>query len=253
MTFLEPVIPNERDILCGRGSSCNKYPGNQNFRFLVAVHLPKYTSKKTSKKQKSLIIRNVVKDLENNQSRFLKEGMGGWFVLEPKQVKAKVGHAMRDAAAEMERCLKKIQEKELNINSGTKHAISKKTSELYQPSLFSSLCPCSTEDLGSNKSIADNSSHPSEVSVSSDSDNPFSLDDFLDSESSASSDSLSLDEFFNSSEFNVLSSSSDSSSLLENTEPNTSEIIEKILTDPTAGTSSKAVSTGPLEEGSMRI
>jgi len=101
------VTPRDVDILCGRGSTCFKHIGNQNFRFIVSVHLPKYTDPLTTRKEKGIIIQNIVNDLHDEGRRFLKEGLNGWFILSHKDAKYKVGHALRDAASEMKKYLKR--------------------------------------------------------------------------------------------------------------------------------------------------
>jgi len=99
------VTPTKNDILCGRGNTCYEHIGNQRFRVIIAVHLPKYTDPKTTRQQKTLLIQKMVEEMYLDGSRFLRENAGGWCVLSRVEAQAKVGHALRDSAAEMRRCL----------------------------------------------------------------------------------------------------------------------------------------------------
>mmetsp|Transcript_13701 Transcript_13701/g.20868 ORF Transcript_13701/g.20868 Transcript_13701/m.20868 type:complete len:222 (-) Transcript_13701:43-708(-) len=100
------VTPNDGDILCGRGHNCYNHKGNQNFRVVIAMHLPKYAHPKTSRKEKTLIVQSIVDEISSGQRRFLREGVVGWYVLNKEEGKKKVGHALRDALSEMKRTLK---------------------------------------------------------------------------------------------------------------------------------------------------
>eukprot|EP00547_Thalassionema_nitzschioides_P006281 CAMPEP_0194221170 /NCGR_PEP_ID=MMETSP0156-20130528/30035_1 /TAXON_ID=33649 /ORGANISM="Thalassionema nitzschioides, Strain L26-B" /LENGTH=176 /DNA_ID=CAMNT_0038951485 /DNA_START=12 /DNA_END=542 /DNA_ORIENTATION=+ len=101
----ESVLPTPKDVLCGRGVTCYQHEGNQQFRTIIALHLPKYTHAKTSRHQKTLIIQNIV-DLQFHEGvRFLKEFDSGWVVLTRNESTIKVGQSLRDAAAKMNRCL----------------------------------------------------------------------------------------------------------------------------------------------------
>jgi len=121
------TFPTDGDVLCGRGSTCYKHVGNQNFRFIIAVHLPKYTDPLTTRKEKGIMIQKIVNDLLNEGRRFLKEGITGWEVLCHKEAKYKVGHALRDAASEMKKYLKKHSDAKKTKRSRSKENTSDST------------------------------------------------------------------------------------------------------------------------------
>mmetsp|Transcript_10702 Transcript_10702/g.16398 ORF Transcript_10702/g.16398 Transcript_10702/m.16398 type:complete len:216 (-) Transcript_10702:87-734(-) len=162
MPVHDVLIPNDMDVLCGRGSTCYKHPGNQHFRVVIAVHLPKYANPDTSRKEKTSLIQKIVNDLQYKEnSRFLREGEGGWYCLNINEAKAKVGHAMRDAAAEMKRCLKRKHVRGLKIIADEVQSTKTKSldSRQEQPMSMPSLCISGADDIDdslSDSSISDN-------------------------------------------------------------------------------------------------
>jgi len=111
-TMLPVVVPRKHDILLGRGKTRNDHPGNQRFRCIIHLNIPRYADASSSsfqhKKNKTKIIRSIVDDLRREGCRFLKqdEDSGVWSdVSSDREAKRKVGHALRDASAEMYECL----------------------------------------------------------------------------------------------------------------------------------------------------
>eukprot|EP00546_Thalassionema_frauenfeldii_P008201 CAMPEP_0178914350 /NCGR_PEP_ID=MMETSP0786-20121207/11378_1 /TAXON_ID=186022 /ORGANISM="Thalassionema frauenfeldii, Strain CCMP 1798" /LENGTH=228 /DNA_ID=CAMNT_0020587251 /DNA_START=96 /DNA_END=782 /DNA_ORIENTATION=+ len=102
-----PVItPNDDDILCGRGSINFEHEGNKKFRVFIAMHLPKYANHKTSRKEKTSLVRSIVEEIKRGKRRFLKKEGGEWRILSPREAGKKVGHALRDATSTMQRHLR---------------------------------------------------------------------------------------------------------------------------------------------------
>ena len=93
------------DILCGRTSTAFNNVGNRRFRTVINQHMNKYRTA-PSRHQRSMVILEVTQILQNDLgARFLKRGkiMNGkptYIEMDEKQVRDKVGHALRDLAAQ---------------------------------------------------------------------------------------------------------------------------------------------------------
>jgi hypothetical protein len=66
------VVPEPRDILCGRGITCHQHQGNKLLRQLIDRNLPKYTVA-DSKSDKSSILREIIRNILQQGGRFLKK------------------------------------------------------------------------------------------------------------------------------------------------------------------------------------
>jgi hypothetical protein len=66
------VVPEHRDVLCGRGTECQKHDGNQYLKSLIDRHLPKYAQAE-NKSEKSLILREIIRSIIMRGGRFLKK------------------------------------------------------------------------------------------------------------------------------------------------------------------------------------
>jgi hypothetical protein len=112
ITMATRIIPTTNDILLGRGKTYHNHRGNQRFRAIIAVHIPKYSDEETTRKQKTRIVQSIVEDMYNDGCRFLKQDGKStlWHDVEFHNAKKKVGHALRDATAEMHRSLKRASE-----------------------------------------------------------------------------------------------------------------------------------------------
>lgn len=100
---------NEHDVVCSRGKVFYNLPGNIRFRKTVRAYIPMYLAA-SSKTDKSAIIdgiidATVIVDVINGSTRFLKyhPRTHVWSVMRYDQVRDKVGHALREAAYDMER------------------------------------------------------------------------------------------------------------------------------------------------------
>jgi hypothetical protein len=94
------VLPSQRDILCGK-TSTNKHPGNVFFRQLILAKVDDYMLS-TKKAQKGSITADVLDELDQNGSRFMKldEKTKKWTVISTTQAREKVSHAIRDRVRE---------------------------------------------------------------------------------------------------------------------------------------------------------
>jgi len=93
--------PHDNDVLCGRGVTTNRHPGNESFRSLVNCNKELYVT--STKKQKMKISRSIVlavRSLEP-QGRFLEKDQqsGKWFDIGDKKAVEKTSQALRDGAA----------------------------------------------------------------------------------------------------------------------------------------------------------
>ena len=90
------------DIICGRCSKAFNHVGNRRFRVTIGLNLRRYVESPT-RREKSAVIQSVVDVLIREAgARFLKRSnneKGVYIVLDIKQVRQKVQHALRDAAA----------------------------------------------------------------------------------------------------------------------------------------------------------
>lgn len=95
------VMPTINDVVCGRGRTYDRLEGNQTFRRLVKAHATAYSnSHSTSCKRKSLIVKSIREELSKKEAmRFLKAENGVWHEMNEKEIKLKIGHALRDARA----------------------------------------------------------------------------------------------------------------------------------------------------------
>ena len=79
------------DIVCSRGKGYDDFPGNVEFRRIINEHAAAYSAKRTTRTDKSIIIRIIAKELLLHNIRFLKcKGDKGWVVLSEYEVNLKV-------------------------------------------------------------------------------------------------------------------------------------------------------------------
>lgn len=93
--------PHDNDVLCGRGVTTNRHPGNESFRSLVNCNKELYVS--STKKQKMKISRSIVQAVRSLEphGRFLEKDQqsGKWFDIGDKKAVEKTSQALRDGAA----------------------------------------------------------------------------------------------------------------------------------------------------------
>jgi len=87
------------DILCGRDKEAFRHVGNRRFRHVVKLNLVPYARAK-GRQDKSAVILSVIEQVREMGGRFVKRKKGGRVLVElsDKQVREKVGHAIRDMA-----------------------------------------------------------------------------------------------------------------------------------------------------------
>jgi hypothetical protein len=83
------------DVLCGRCKDAFNNIGNRRFRVTVSLWLSRYVNAPT-RQDKSLIINAIRELVRETGGRFLKHRNGGFGELSDKEIREKVGHALRD-------------------------------------------------------------------------------------------------------------------------------------------------------------
>jgi hypothetical protein len=108
------ILPNDNDILLGRGGRNNQHSGNEQLRELARQHTMQYCL--STKKEKSRLISKLVKTVHDMSppGRFLRndKASGSWVVVPLFVAKEKASQALRDAIAECEDRMKKSNESE---------------------------------------------------------------------------------------------------------------------------------------------
>lgn len=90
--------PNEMDVLCSKGKSVLKNPGNILFRERIEASTPTYAGS-TNKQEKMKITKDIVSYMQiKHGSRFLKKKGTGWVEINNLSARDKVSHALRFAA-----------------------------------------------------------------------------------------------------------------------------------------------------------
>lgn len=109
--FPKDFKPSSKDVICGRGKGTFAHTGNRRFRVIIAMNLEKYVLA-TSKSEKTYIVASIVKQIKEASPNggFLKKdsSTGQWMKMDDHLAKDKVGHALRDAATEAKKAVKKV-------------------------------------------------------------------------------------------------------------------------------------------------
>jgi len=106
------LTPTPNDVLCGRGPKSFKHPGNQRLRTLIVLSLERY-DRCESRKQKTLLIREIIQSILKGGGRFLKfdKTNDGWFDGGMQAARSRVGFAFRDARTpDKVKCIGKLKE-----------------------------------------------------------------------------------------------------------------------------------------------
>jgi len=100
------------DVICGRGSIPFNNIGNRRFRILISMNVRRY-NECDGRNRKGLYIRSLVRTFEQEVGiRFLKLKNGRLVQLTSRQIRQKVGHALRDVLAFQESQLQLEKERE---------------------------------------------------------------------------------------------------------------------------------------------
>jgi hypothetical protein len=93
-------LPDDYDVVCGRGKGNYNREGNKRFRAIVNEHIPVYMAAKT-KFEKGLVLNaiiDIVRSQNNGDTRFVKfSARNGWIEISDEHTREKVGHVMREA------------------------------------------------------------------------------------------------------------------------------------------------------------
>lgn len=97
-TSRQYVTPTDQDILCGRSRVAFERPANKKLRAIVFASLDRY--KKSSRSEKTVVIRSIIAALTVDGGRFLKfdTRKKSWYDGGQEAAKSRIGSAMRDAA-----------------------------------------------------------------------------------------------------------------------------------------------------------
>jgi len=103
---IDPTI-NALDVLCGRSKVAFHHAGNHRFRDIIASTIRMYKNA-TMKREKGQIVNFIMNEILSTGARFMKRDERGWVKLDARQIKDKIGHALRDAERDgKERVIKK--------------------------------------------------------------------------------------------------------------------------------------------------
>jgi len=106
-TLYDIEKPHNNDVLCGRGVTTNRHPGNEKFRALVGLNKELYVT--STKRQKMAISRSIVEAVRcmNPPGRFLEKSpdTGLYSDIGDKKAIEKTSQALRDGAASLRKQL----------------------------------------------------------------------------------------------------------------------------------------------------
>merc|ERR1712045_857486 len=96
----EICIPNDSDVLSGRGNGVGCHPGNHKFREIAKQYHPQYINGATTR-EKTQIVMNIMKKIESSGGRFLKldhknDYRGEWVCMTLDESRKKTAQAHRD-------------------------------------------------------------------------------------------------------------------------------------------------------------
>lgn len=99
------LIPNESDVLVGRGKGVQNSPGNIRYRHYILQYVPEYRRCK-GKVDRDLVMRKIIHLVEASGGRFLRDRKPGgaktatsaWEVLSEEEIVNKVKQAVKDMA-----------------------------------------------------------------------------------------------------------------------------------------------------------
>lgn len=103
----------KQDVLLGRGKCNFKHCGNIAYRMLIDTRLEKYIAS-DSRSEKTHMVVEVVESIFESGGRFLKQDVSlgdGWFVVDKKTAREKVGHSFRDAIKARNGVTARLEEK----------------------------------------------------------------------------------------------------------------------------------------------
>lgn len=109
--LVDIVDTNDQDVLCGRGGSALRHPGNRTYRQLVNMNKPLYST--CLKAEKLKISRSVVAAIREQNGRFLERASGAdpegegregsWYDIGDKKAVEKTSQALREGQPKLRR------------------------------------------------------------------------------------------------------------------------------------------------------
>jgi len=90
------VIPNNNDVLAGRGNGSNRHPGNWYYRAVVSDQKEEYA--KGSRMKKKVVIKRVLEQIQSRTppGRFLENVNGKWYCMKENYILRKIGQSLRE-------------------------------------------------------------------------------------------------------------------------------------------------------------
>lgn len=137
MTILpEEYVPSETTVICGRGPTVFKHPGNERFRRMVDECLQEYSNAVT-KMEKTFIVREIITQVRLGSPDgygFVKKDSrdGRWYVVDENFAREKTTQAFRDALHDQYKSsntAKKMKKRARRAYSSTNLMESRKTIE----------------------------------------------------------------------------------------------------------------------------
>jgi hypothetical protein len=96
-------VPDDTDIICGRGNAFCSRPGNKTFAAIIKENMQKYIDT-PQRNGRSLIVASALEQIFGAGCRFVKKDRktNQWYEMTSEQAHMKTGHALRDAIRYME-------------------------------------------------------------------------------------------------------------------------------------------------------
>lgn len=101
-------LPLKYDVLLGRGKPLQKYSGNLNYHYIVQMYHERYED--AAKGVKSELAMEIVKTIQAQGGRFLKQDTVGWTMITDEAARSKVSHTFRNHRIAARSAIKKAME-----------------------------------------------------------------------------------------------------------------------------------------------
>lgn len=88
------IVPGKFDVLLGRGKPLQKFSGNLNYHYVIEGYHDRYEA--AAKGVKAELAMEIVKKIDDQGGRFLKQDEAGWTVIANEAAKCKVSHTFRN-------------------------------------------------------------------------------------------------------------------------------------------------------------
>jgi len=93
-------LATENDIMCGRGKTYQKNPGNVKFLYLIRSNVQRYIDARTQT-DRSSIVAKILEEINESGARFIKKDphTKEWYIMSRDMAHDKIGHSIRDMIA----------------------------------------------------------------------------------------------------------------------------------------------------------